>query len=97
MSTQYRDGTWSEIEPVDDALATLRTAIDNGSAKSFVIGTQGEILKAQNESSTEKEIAALCRRLAILEAERGLSLSAIPTRKQMDKILHEPTGDEDNV
>lgn len=87
MSTQYRDGSWREVEPINEALKTLKKAINDGSAKAFVVGTPEEISKAQDESKVEKELKAIQDRLLMLEAEEGVGLIVLPTREEKYEIL----------
>ena len=96
MSTQYRDGSWSPIEPLPDALDTFKDALEAGTAKCMVVGSEEEIAKAQDESATAKDIEELKRRILMLEAKRGLSLIHIPTKEQCASILTETTGNSAN-
>ena len=86
MSTQYRDGTWSDTEPVDDALETLKDAISDGSAKQFVVGTQEEILAAQDESKTQSDIDELKRRMDLIDARGGAGDIVVPSWKDLDAL-----------
>lgn len=87
MSTQYRDGTWSDIEPIPEAIDTFMEAVNDGSAKALVVGTKQEILQAQDNDADRKAIEELTRRVDMMEAKQGDSWLVLPSKQELRTIL----------
>lgn len=54
MSTQYRNGAWSEIEPLAEALETFQNAVEGNIAKKFVVGQDEDEVKEEQKTNEEK-------------------------------------------
>jgi len=72
MATERRDGTWTDVEPINKALATFIREANVGTSKAFHIGTPEEIEVVQKRRSIEE-------RLSVLEA-------AIPIQSNILKV-----------
>jgi len=84
MSTQYRDGTFSEIEPFPEALERFLDAKEAGLARSLHIGTKTEIKEIQKSEDFKSALNDMQSRLSDLEAES--SIIAKPTEDEI-KII----------
>lgn len=82
MSTQYTDGSWSDIESLPKALETLHDACDAGVAKKFVIGTHKEIEKEQIKAAMEERVDELEKQVEMLTAKNSSPIT-IPTNQEV--------------
>lgn len=78
MATQYKDGTWSQIEPLNQARETFEDALQANLAKKFVVGSEEEIEQEQNQEKLAEQIEELKDRLNDLETKNSNSPIEIP-------------------
>lgn len=86
MSTQYIDGSWSQNEELPQALQTLRNAIDSGTAKRFVCGSDQEVTEEKKTIDLEGEISSLKDQIKELQARSDQSMVVIPTIAEIERI-----------
>jgi hypothetical protein len=87
MSTAYRDGTFSPIEELPEALRTFNKALDQGAAKALLVGTREEVLADQQALVRDHENAEVSDQIADLKAR-------IEALEGHDGIITEPTREE---
>ena len=83
MSTQTTDREWTQTEPLPEAMVTLHDALDAGTAKRFVVGTDKSIKEEQARINLEDELADIQTRMTTLEARADQSIVAIPTQAEV--------------
>jgi exonuclease VII small subunit len=88
MSVQYRDGSFSETMPFDEAVEEFQKALDLNTARALIVGTEDEIGQIKNRKALEDEIAELSARVTELEDGPIKSEKVIiPTRDEVLKAL----------
>jgi hypothetical protein len=95
MATEYKDGTFGETLPFDDAMEEFLEACEDGTAKALHVGSYDEVeLKKAREDflrDIQKSMEELNDRLADidedLEEQEKESLTKKPTAIQIEKIL----------
>jgi len=89
MATEYKDGSFSETLPIDDAMKEFAEAIDNGTAKAFHIGSFDEVEKSKAAKDFWKDIQKsmdeLTERLDELEKDESIIKPATP--EEITKVL----------
>ncbi len=83
MATQNMDGTWSEVEPLPEALKTLRDQLETGTARRFVVGSEQEIEEEKSKIDLEDKMSELTDRLDMVEARQDQSWVKIPTAAEV--------------
>lgn len=59
MATQYKDGSFSGIEPFPEAVETFNKALESGIAKAFFVGTEAEVTESMRLQKLNARIEAL--------------------------------------
>lgn len=89
MATQYKDGSFSETLPVDEAFEDFLDAVEEGKAKAFHVGSYDEIEQEKAKQDfyrdVQKSIKELNDRLDEVEAD---------LEKQEDSFIEKPTVSE---
>lgn len=67
MSIQYTDESWSDTEPLPQAVETFNTALVAGTTKRLAVGTKQEIDKEKKQVSIEDQLDKLTKRISDLE------------------------------
>ena len=83
MSTQFKDGTFSETKPYIEALSDFQDYAEAEVAKAFHVGTVSELEAVNKQVSVEE-------RLEILERKVADSM----TQNNPSSLIHTPTKDE---
>ena len=83
MSTQYKDGSFGETRPFNEAMEEFMVAVESNTAKAFHVGTREEIHEVKKEESNAVNIKKLEASLADLKADMNIS-----------KIIDIPNYDE---
>lgn len=82
MSVEYKNGTFGETRPIDEALEEFTTAIHDGSAKALHVGTYTEVekekAKADFQRGLEKAMEELSDRVDDLEKDESIIKPATP-------------------
>lgn len=86
MATQYKDGSFSETEPLAKAIETFNNALEAGIAKAFYVGSDTEIKEVKSAKCLEAEINKLKDRLDKIEGDKN-SIIIIPGKKDINLIL----------
>jgi len=85
MSTQYIDGSFSETEPLEEAMETFADALQSGIAKAFHVGSPLDIQQVKDQKSTDDRLSDMEDTLKRLKA-KSESLIAVPTPAQIKAI-----------
>ena len=76
MATQFKDGSFSETKPFEEALDDFTGFAKAGQARSFHVGTEFEIEQQKQDSAAADQI-------------KELQLMQSAMRKDMDAIMEE--------
>ena len=91
MATEYKDGTFGDTLPIDEAMKEFVNAVENGSAKALHVGTYDEVekekAKADFHRDIRKSMEELAKRVDDLEEDDSIIQPATPD--QIAKILNE--------
>lgn len=92
MATEYKDGTFGETLPIDEAFEEFKEACENGTAKALHVGSREEV-EASKESikfrnDIQDIIGEMNARIRELESESKLDESIIqkPTWEDILKV-----------
>lgn len=89
MSIEYRDGSFSENEPVEFATKKFfkELQLDDRGIKALHIGSEDELNRIKKKKKLEAEIESLKERIEVLEEQKITSeVIVIPTKVQIDNI-----------
>lgn len=88
MSVQYRDGSFSENMPIDEAFEEFTRAIRDETARALHVGSEKELDHIKQKKKLEDQVTELSERLEKLEQPPVKSSSVvIPTRDEMIRAL----------
>lgn len=88
MSIEYRDGTFSDNMPSQEALEKFEKEMTTGRVRSLHIGSERELDAIKEEKNLKQDIGELKTRLEALEEGPVESSSVIiPTRDEMVMAL----------
>ncbi len=86
MSTELRDGSFSQTKPFEEALEDFKAFVDLGEAVSFHVGEEN-IARAKKKVDLQKQIDDIISRMRDIEIQndnRNLSIH-IPSRTEIIK------------
>lgn len=92
MAIEYKDGTWGDIKPLNEAISELQNIERLWEVKALHVGTVDELRKRKDETATEIRLKEMEARIKKLEKNGGSLLSEflhIPTKEEVD-ILTKP-------
>jgi len=88
MSIQYRDGSFSENMPFEEAMAEFEKAVLHEEVMALFVGTEKELDYIKKKKQLEEQVADLFGRIKKLEQQPIKSSSVIiPTRDEMIRAL----------
>ena len=93
MSVEYKDGTFGDTLPIDDAMKEFVNGIEQGTVKALHVGSYEEVeeskAKADFHRDIKKAMDELSKRLDDVEnTEESIIKPATP--EQIAKIIKEP-------
>lgn len=88
MSVEYKNGTFGETRPIDEALEEFVDAIDGGTAKALHVGTYTEIEKEKAKADFRRDIRKSMEELSdrVDELEEDDSIIKPATPEEIAKI-----------
>lgn len=90
MSIEYKDGTFSNNMPINEAFEKFIESIDEGTAKALHVGTNRELNEVKRKKSIEDQIKDIDRRLSAVEEDPVESeVLVIPTKDEIINVLRE--------
>ena len=84
MATQFKNDSFSETLPLDEAMEKFSEFAQEGLAKALHVGSREEIEAVKNEVSLKDKISELSNRVADIQAEKT-SLILKPLAKEIRK------------
>jgi len=95
MATEYKDGTFGETLPIDDAMKEFIEAVEDGTAKALHVGSFDEVAeekaKTDFKRDIQKSMEELSKRVKDLEADDSIIKPATP--EQIAKVLKDGIND----
>jgi hypothetical protein len=85
MSTQYKDGSFGETLPIDEAMEEFKKAMDSGLAQTFLVGTEQEVNARKDRMKEQINIDDLADRISELEAKQNRTIE-IPSLREMEQL-----------
>ena len=83
MALQYKDGTFGETIPLNDALVKFEEALQSDTIKAFHVGTPQEIEKVKEDYDLKKRFDELENKLSDMNAEKS-KIIAIPSNNDIE-------------
>ncbi len=96
MATEYKDGSFSETRPIDEAMEQFVQDVQDGTAKALHVGSYDDVEKTKAEDDAlsqrdlEKSMDELTKRLDDLEErlENDKGIIQPATAEQISKIIN---------
>jgi len=89
MATEYKDGTFGDNLPIDDAMKEFAEAVEDGTARALHVGSFDEVeeTKASHDfkRDIQKSMDELTKRLDDLQANESIIKPATP--EEIAKII----------
>ena len=89
MATQYKDGSFGETLPIDEAFDEFLDAVEKGKAKAFHVGSYDEIEQEKAKQDFYRDIQK-----SIKELNERLDDVEVDLEEQEDSLIEKPMVSE---